>query len=848
PQDTLEVQEIYAYARRNLAASQKECSGKDILIAIFDHGENSVLEWMYQAGITLDSLINAGKTVRAPLMLKKPEPEWSKDLMLAVRHASRSAKANYHKDILPEHLLQGLLIGDNDAKSIIVRLTSAEALSKLRDRLAESIRRHAVVMNPALYNEPSSDDENFNRILERAEIHAVENGRLEITGKDAVWALLKLESERALSINTEAGRILKTFLGNEGTHRHFAYGAKMPFTEEEKRREDLEQGNNKEKKNVTLPFFDDMKLQHPLRDAIEKAFQNARVGRYETVTPEDLLQQLLIVDDEARRVVQGAARIRKDDMENLVDRLEKSKQSRTFAPAGQDPVPSQALYELMQAAVDEMKTADRGGSYVAGRDVVAALVSKPGSPAYKILHGGLKITVEDVRTFKTGSSGPRKMAQDSDPDTPQEEEYAEGALGAYCVDLTQQARMGKIDPLIGRQGEVDKTIQTLSRRTKNNAILVGEAGVGKTAIAEGLARKIVEKDVPAHMLESSVYSLDMGALMAGTKYRGDLEARLKDVVKELEDMKKKGKNPILFIDEIHTILGAGAVNGGTMDVSNLLKPALQKGLQCIGATTYAEYKGFEKNHALARRFNKIDVPEPSIEETVEILQGLKEKYESHHGVKYSDAALAAAAELAARFINDRHLPDKAIDVIDEAGAAQRILPKAKAAKEIGTAQIEAVIAKMARIPVKSVSSDDRKKLKNLDGDLKAVVFGQDKAIGALAKAIKMARSGLGNPEKPVGSFLFSGPTGVGKTEVARQLAEALGVHLHRFDMSEYMERHAVSRLIGAPPGYVGFDQGGLLTDAIIKQPYSVLLLDEIEKAHPDIFNILLQVMDHGTLT
>jgi ATP-dependent Clp protease ATP-binding subunit ClpA len=421
-----------------------------------------------------------------------------------------------------------------------------------------------------------------------------------------------------------------------------------------------------------------------------------------------------------------------------------------------------------------------------------------------------------------------------------------GALESYAVNLNTLALSGKIDPLIGREKELERLIQTLCRRRKNNPLLVGEAGVGKTAIAEGLARRIIENDVPDILAHHQVYALDMGALLAGTKYRGDFEQRLKAVLKQLLD----SSNAILFIDEIHTLIGAGAASGGTLDASNLLKPILNTGqLKCIGATTYSEYRGiFEKDHALSRRFQKIDVLEPSVEETVAILRGLKLRYETHHGVKYTAVALSTAAELSARFINDRHLPDKAIDVIDEAGAAQRILPKSKQRKVISKHEIEEIIAKIARIPAQNVSSDDRNTLKTLDRDLKAVVFGQDKAINALTSAIKMARSGLGNPQKPVGSFLFSGPTGVGKTEVARQLAYALGIHLHRFDMSEYMERHAVSRLIGAPPGYVGFDQGGLLTEAIIKQPYSVLLLDEIEKAHPDIFNILLQVMDHGTLT
>ena len=408
------------------------------------------------------------------------------------------------------------------------------------------------------------------------------------------------------------------------------------------------------------------------------------------------------------------------------------------------------------------------------------------------------------------------------------------------------AKNGKIDPLIGRAHELERVVQVLCRRRKNNPLLVGEAGVGKTAIAEGLARRINEGDVPELLKDYQVYSLDMGALLAGTKYRGDFEQRLKAVLKQLAENPRS----ILFIDEIHTIIGAGAASGGTLDASNLLKPALSTGaLKCIGATTYNEFRQiFEKDHALSRRFQKVDVPEPSIVETIEILKGLKSRFEQHHGVKYAPAALTSAAELSARFINDRHLPDKAIDVIDEAGAAQKILPKSRQKKVIGKSEVEEIVAKIARIPAKNVSSDDRNALKTLDRDLKNVVFGQDKAIDALVSAIRMARSGLGNPQKPIGNFLFSGPTGVGKTEVARQLAYCLGVELIRFDMSEYMERHAVSRLIGAPPGYVGFDQGGQLTEAVTKHPYSVLLMDEIEKAHPDIFNVLLQVMDHGTLT
>jgi ATP-dependent Clp protease ATP-binding subunit ClpA len=435
--------------------------------------------------------------------------------------------------------------------------------------------------------------------------------------------------------------------------------------------------------------------------------------------------------------------------------------------------------------------------------------------------------------------------QEPDADAEQDQQ-AGGALEAYTLNLNALAISGKIDPLIGRERELERVIQTLCRRRKNNPLLVGEAGVGKTAIAEGLARRVIEGQVPEILAHSVVYALDMGALLAGTKYRGDFEQRLKAVLKQLND----NPNAILFIDEIHTLIGAGAASGGTLDASNLLKPALSSGqLKCIGATTYNEFRGiFEKDHALSRRFQKIDVVEPTVDETVQILRGLKTRFEAHHGVRYTEAALTCAAELSARYINDRHLPDKAIDVIDEAGAAQRILPKSKQRKVIGKHDIEDIIAKIARIPAQNVSSNDRTALKNLDRDLKAVVFGQDKAIDALAAAIKMSRSGLGNPQKPIGNFLFSGPTGVGKTEVARQLAYILGVELIRFDMSEYMERHAVSRLIGAPPGYVGFDQGGLLTEAITKHPYAVLLLDEIEKAHPDIFNILLQVMDHGTLT
>ncbi|HMC12854.1 MAG TPA: ATP-dependent Clp protease ATP-binding subunit ClpA, partial [Gallionellaceae bacterium] len=486
---------------------------------------------------------------------------------------------------------------------------------------------------------------------------------------------------------------------------------------------------------------------------------------------------------------------------------------------------------------------------VNGANILVALFGEKDSHAVYFLNQR-NLTRLDVVNYiahginKTAPANTQRTTAETEADSESTNEG--GALKEYALHLNSQAQAGKIDPLIGREVELERVIQTLCRRRKNNPLLVGEAGVGKTAIAEGLARRIVENDIPEILKDAQVYALDMGALLAGTKYRGDFEQRLKAVLKELSD----GRHAILFIDEIHTLIGAGAASGGTMDASNLLKPALSSGaLKCIGATTYQEYRNiFEKDHALSRRFQKIDVPEPSVEQTIEILKGLKSRFEEHHSVKYSAAAITSAAELSARFINDRHLPDKAIDVLDEAGAAQRILPKSRQKKVVGKHEIEDIIAKIARIPPRTVSSDDRNALKNLDRDLKATVFGQDKAIDMLARAIKMSRSGLGNPQKPIGSFLFSGPTGVGKTEVARQLAYSMGMPLHRFDMSEYMERHAVSRLIGAPPGYVGFDQGGLLTEAITKQPHCVLLLDEIEKAHPDIFNILLQVMDHGTLT
>jgi ATP-dependent Clp protease ATP-binding subunit ClpA len=510
-----------------------------------------------------------------------------------------------------------------------------------------------------------------------------------------------------------------------------------------------------------------------------------------------------------------------------------------------DTQPTLGFQRVIQRAMLHVQSS--GKKEVTGANVLVAIFGEKESHAVFFLQQQ-GVTRLDVVNFI--SHGVSKVAETAKTEGAEQETEAEatpnGALDNYAQNLNAQVAAGKIDPLIGRGPELERVVQTLCRRRKNNPLLVGEAGVGKTAIAEGLARRIVEKDIPDVLANATVYSLDMGALLAGTKYRGDFEQRLKAVMKQLAE------NPeaILFIDEIHTLIGAGAASGGSMDASNLLKPALSNGtLKCIGATTYQEYRGvFEKDHALTRRFQKIDVAEPSVAETIEILKGLKSRFEAHHKVKYASSALTTAAELSAKYINDRHLPDKAIDVIDEAGAAQRVLPKSKQKKVIGNKEIEDIIAKIARIPPKNISSDDRSALKTLERDLKAVVFGQDKAIEVLSSAVKMARSGLGQTNKPIGNFLFSGPTGVGKTEVAKQLAYIMGIELIRFDMSEYMERHAVSRLIGAPPGYVGFEQGGLMTEAVNKHPYCVILLDEIEKAHPDIFNVLLQVMDHGTLT
>jgi ATP-dependent Clp protease ATP-binding subunit ClpA len=581
-----------------------------------------------------------------------------------------------------------------------------------------------------------------------------------------------------------------------------------------------------------------------LEVSLHMAFMDARQKRHELITLEHLL--LAMIDNPTAAHVLRACGA---DIERLRQELSNYIEEHTPVVAGDDDVdtqPTLGFQRVIQRAILHVQSS--GKKEVTGANVLVAIFGEKDSHAVFFLHQQ-GVTRLDVVNFI--SHGIAKVTENqtkrNDPEQESETESTPaGALENFTQNLNALVFAGKIDPLIGRGPELERVVQTLCRRRKNNPLLVGEAGVGKTAIAEGLAQRIVEGNVPDILASATIYALDMGALLAGTKYRGDFEQRLKAVLKKLGDH----TNAILFIDEIHTLIGAGAASGGTLDASNLLKPALSNGtLKCIGATTYQEYRGiFEKDHALSRRFQKVDVVEPTIAETVEILKGLKSRFEAHHSVKYTSAALNTAAELSAKYINDRHLPDKAIDVIDEAGAAQRILPKSKQKKVIGNKEIEDIIAKIARIPPKNISSDDRNSLKTLDRDLKTVVFGQDPAIGTLSAAIKMARSGLGNTQKPIGAFLFSGPTGVGKTEVARQLAYTLGIELVRFDMSEYMERHAVSRLIGAPPGYVGFEQGGLLTEAITKHPYCVLLLDEIEKAHPDIFNILLQVMDHGTLT
>ncbi len=587
-------------------------------------------------------------------------------------------------------------------------------------------------------------------------------------------------------------------------------------------------------------------LSQELEFSLNSAFQQAREKRHEFITVEHLLMALL--DNAAAVKVLRACGGNIDELRRQLHAFLGDNVPRLPAGSKVDTQPTIGFQRVIQRAVLHVQGV--GKKEVTGANVLVAMFGEKESHAVYFLHKQ-NISRFDVVNFL--SHGISKVPGETQGDLAPSEEGEESAapaerssLDVFCVNLNEQARLGKIDPLIGRAREVERTVQVLCRRRKNNPLFVGEAGVGKTAIAEGLAKKIVDGEVPDVLTNAVVYALDMGALLAGTKYRGDFEKRLKAVLAQL----RKQTHAVLFIDEIHTIIGAGAASGGAMDASNLLKPALSSGdLKCIGSTTYQEYRNiFEKDRALSRRFQKIDVVEPTIDETCDILRGLKNRFEEHHGVRYTVQALRAAVELSARYINDRHLPDKAIDVIDEAGASQQLLPPSRRKKTIGVHDIEEIVAKIARIPPKSVSLSDRETLRHLDRDLKLVVFGQDEAIAALATSIKLARSGLSHPEKPIGSYLFAGPTGVGKTEVTRQLSRVLGMELIRFDMSEYMERHTVSRLIGAPPGYVGFDQGGLLTEAITKHPHAVLLMDEIEKAHPDVFNLLLQVMDHGTLT
>jgi len=587
-------------------------------------------------------------------------------------------------------------------------------------------------------------------------------------------------------------------------------------------------------------------LSTELEYCLNQAFHQARESRHEFLTVEHLL---LAIYDAPR--VREALKACEANLDRLREDLQKHVDETTPRVAAGDErevQPTLGFQRVLQRAVFHVQSS--GKKEVGVLNVLVAVFSEKQSHAVYLLqrHG---VTRLDIINYVSHGlpKGAEEKAEKEEPTGEGERGEAEaggGSLEKYTTNLNKAALEGRIDPLIGRRLEVERTIEILCRRRKNNPLYVGEAGVGKTAIAEGLARLIVEKKVPEPLADCTIYALDMGSLIAGTKYRGDFEKRLKGVLGEI----KKQPGAILFIDEIHTVIGAGAASGGVMDASNLIKPALSNGdLRCIGSTTYQEYRGiFEKDHALARRFQKIDVVEPSVQETIEILQGLKPKFEEHHGIRYADDAISAAAELAARHINDRHMPDKAIDVVDEAGARLRLKPEGQRATTVDVAQIEDVVARIARIPAKSVSTSDREVLRNLERNLKLVIFGQDKAIEALGAAIKMSRSGLGDQHKPVGSFLFAGPTGVGKTEVTRQLALTLGVEFIRFDMSEYMERHTVSRLIGAPPGYVGFDQGGLLTEAVAKHPHCVLLLDEVEKAHPDVFNLLLQVMDHGTLT
>ena len=588
-------------------------------------------------------------------------------------------------------------------------------------------------------------------------------------------------------------------------------------------------------------------LDKELEQTLNDAFRSARDKRYEFVTVEHLL--LALLDNQAAIKVLRACGADMEELHSELTRFIEDNSPRLTDNDERETQPTLGFQRVFQRAVQHVQSSGR--KEVSGANILVAIFGERESHAAFFLHQQNIARLDVVNYIAHGvTKGPEDESGDSaasgDYDETRQDEGGNNPLENYTTNLNQQAELGKIDPLIGREDEVQRTIQILCRRRKNNPLFVGEAGVGKTAITEGIAKQIVDKQVPEVLLDCTIFSLDMGALLAGTKYRGDFEKRLKGVIAEL--MRYEGA--ILFIDEIHTIIGAGATSGGVMDASNIIKPVLASGdIKCIGSTTYQEFRGiFEKDRALARRFQKIDVTEPSTEETVKILQGLKSRFEDHHQVRYTNQSLRSAAQLAERYITDRYLPDKAIDIIDEAGASQQLLPPSRRKKTIGVQDIESIVAKVARIPPKAVTTSHRDIMKNLDRNLKMVVFGQDKAIESLATAIKMARSGLGNPEQPIGAFLLAGPTGVGKTEISKQLANAMGIQLIRFDMSEYMERHTVSRLIGAPPGYVGFDQGGLLTDEINKHPHCVLLLDEMEKAHPDVFNLMLQVMDHGTLT
>jgi ATP-dependent Clp protease ATP-binding subunit ClpA len=594
-------------------------------------------------------------------------------------------------------------------------------------------------------------------------------------------------------------------------------------------------------------------LDKELEYTLNLAFKEARAKRHEFVTVEHLLIALLENSSSLEVLKACGANINRL-RNNLIEFIDRTTPVIPTHVHDRDTQPTLGFQRVLQRAVFHVQSS--GKTEVTGANVLAAIFSEQESQSVYLIRQENVSRLDVINYISHGTTKPR-LSQRGTGDSDQLGHYMEendgmqedgGAspLEQFTTNLNARAKLGMIDPLIGREDEVERTIQILCRRRKNNPLLVGEAGVGKTAIAEGLARFIIEQKVPSILADSVIYSLDLGSLLAGTKYRGDFEKRLKSVLHQL----KEQKGAILFIDEIHTIIGAGAASGGLMDVSNLIKPLLASGdLTCIGSTTYKEYRGvFEKDHALARRFQKIDVKEPTIEQTTEILKGLRSRFEMHHNIKYSDASLEAASKLSARYISDRRLPDKAIDLVDEVGAYQYLLPEASRKKIIEVEDIEKVVAKIARIPERNVSSSDRETLKNLNRDLRMLIYGQDEAIETLGSAVRLSRSGLRDPSKPIGSFLFIGPTGVGKTEVCKQLAKSLGVELVRFDMSEYMERHTVSRLIGAPPGYVGYDEGGLLTEAINKHPHSVVLLDEIEKAHPDVYNLLLQIMDHGTLT